>query len=119
MTSIVYRWEGNGLARVLEAANTQSGPKKNTALRRAINHTGRKAFTRTKRELSRPIGASQAVIVKYGKLNAVAASNGRLEYLIIARGGPIPLKHFERDRHAPVCGPIPGGTGKLIIRLSS
>lgn len=95
MATIQFRWEGNGLARITAAAETLAGPKKNVALRRAINHTGRKVFTRVKRELARQINTSQAMLIKYGKLRAVAASNGRLEYLIIASGGPIPLKHLR------------------------
>ena len=34
------------------------------------------------------------LIVKYGQVRKVRANNAALEYLIVSRGGPIPLKHF-------------------------
>jgi hypothetical protein len=57
MATLQFRWEGNGIARITAAANTLAGPQKNVALRRALNHTGRKVFTQVKRELGRQIGA--------------------------------------------------------------
>jgi len=65
MATITYHWTGNGIARLKTAAHALADDgKRHTVLRRAINHTGNKAFTRTKRELSKQIGASQSLILQ-------------------------------------------------------
>lgn len=94
MSTLSLRWTGNGIARIEAATKTLAGSGKQVALRRALNHTGDKANTRVLRTLSRQIGAPQTMIRKYGRITKIRASNAVLEYLIIARGGPIPLKHF-------------------------
>lgn len=95
MASLSIRWSGNGIARIEAATEALSSSKKYVALRRAINHTGDKTNTRVMRTLSRQIGATQAIIRRYGRISRVRANNAALEYLIISRGGPIPLKHFK------------------------
>lgn len=95
MTSLTLRWSGDGIARITTAAEALSGPKKTTALRRAINHTGDKTYTHTMRVLSEHIGTSQVMIRRYARVRPVRASNARLEFQIVAKGGPIPLKHFK------------------------
>lgn len=95
MAQIVINWTGNGIAKITAAAEKLAGSAKNVALRRALNHTGDKVFTRVKRTLSKQIGASQAMVMKYGKLRRIRANNSVLEYRIRSSGGPIPLKHFK------------------------
>lgn len=95
MAQLVIKWTGNGIARIRAAADTLAGPRKTAALRRAINHTGDKTRTQVMRALAHEIGASQTIIRKYGGVRARRASAGLLEYAIISRGGPIPLKHFR------------------------
>lgn len=95
---IVMSWQGNGIARLTFAADKLSGAQKNTALRRALNHTGDKTKTRVKRTLAQQIGTTQAVINKYGPIRVKRANSGLLEYQIICRGGPIPLKHFGANQ---------------------
>jgi hypothetical protein len=90
----VMHWQGNGIARLTYASEQLSSNKKNTALRRALNHTGAKTFTIVKRTLQQQIGAPQHIILRYGRIRPVRASGGLLEYQIVSRGGPIPLKHF-------------------------
>lgn len=89
------RWSGNGLARLTAATEKLAGPQKVTALRRALNHTGGKVTTRTKRELSQQIGAPQTAIMKYGKVKPKLATSSNLEFQVVSNGGPIPLKHFK------------------------
>lgn len=88
-------WSGNGIARLTVAADALAGAKKNTALRRALNHTGDKTFTIVKRTLQKQIGAPQHVILRYGRIRTQRANTGALVYQIVAKGGPIPLKHFS------------------------
>ena len=95
MPTIHFQWTGNGIARINAALDTLKSSRHHAAMRRAINHTGDRTFTIVKRTLSKQIGAPQRVIVQYGKVRTVRAGGGSLDYLIIARGGPIPLKHFR------------------------
>lgn len=94
MPTIYFRWSGDGIAKLEGAMEALAGPKKIAALRRALNHTGDRAFTIVKRTISKQIGASQAIIQRYGRLRSLKANATRLEYIIKADGGPIPLKHF-------------------------
>ena len=113
MAQITFRWTGDGIARLEAAMNKLEGPRKMAALRRALNHTGDKVFTRVKRELQTQIGAPQSVIVRYGKVRKVRASNAAMQYLIIAKGGPIPLKHFGARQGATGVSAAPWHNRKL------
>lgn len=95
MALISFTWEGSGIARLTVAAERLSGSQKVAVLRRALNHTGDRTFTTVRRTLSQQIGAPQHVIARYGKLRPLRASNAMLTYTIVAKGGPVPLKHFK------------------------
>lgn len=114
MATITISWSGNGITRleIATAALADDG-KRHSVFRRAINHTGDKAFTRVKRELSREIGASQSVIMKYGRISKHRASGGLLQFLIVSRGGPIPLKHFRATQNAAGVSASPWNNRKL------
>jgi hypothetical protein len=114
MASITFRWTGDGIARLkTAAASLADNGKRNTAFRRAINHTGDKAFTRTKRELAAQIGASQSIILRYGKIRKARAFGSNLEFQIIAKGGPIPLKYFKARQGAGGVSASPWNHRKL------
>lgn len=67
MATLTFRWTGNGIARLATAAHALAdNDKRRSAFRRAINHTGNKAFSRTRRELSRQLGTTQSIISRYG-----------------------------------------------------
>lgn len=114
MAQISIHWSGNGLAR-LKAAVDKLGNEgqSRTVLRRALNHTGNKAFTIVKRTLAQQIGASQAAILKYGKVRKVPATSAALEFLIISKGGPIPLKHFKARQVASGVSAAPWRNRKI------
>lgn len=114
MAMISFRWTGDGVARLKTAAAALADRgKRDTAFRRAINHTGNKAFTRTKRELSKQIGASQSLILRYGKIRKAKAFGSNLEFQIIAKGGPIPLKYFRARQGAGGVSASPWNQRKL------
>lgn len=94
MPTIVFRLDGDGVSRLTVAMEKLAGPKKTAALRRALNHTGDRAYTIVKRTISKQIGAPQSIIQRYGRLRPRKASSALLEYVIRSDGGPIPLKHF-------------------------
>ncbi|KAB2942949.1 MAG: hypothetical protein K8F92_14815 [Hyphomicrobium sp.] len=93
--SLIIRWHGDGIAKVMAATEKLAGPQRVKVLNRAINHTGDKVFTLVRRTLSKQIGAPQRAIEIYGKLHKSRSSWGTLTYTIWCTGGPIPLKHFR------------------------
>lgn len=96
MATISISWTGNGLQRLTVAAeHLEDDGTRHKVFRRAINHTGDKAFTRVKRELSKEIGTTQSIIMKYGHIKKYRASGGGLRFEIVSRGGPIPIKNFK------------------------
>ena len=94
ITTIQARFDGDGIARLI-AGMDRLHNRTPDALRRALNHTGDKARTAVKSALGKQIGAPQAALVKYGGFRSVRANFARLDYQIVADGGPIPLKHFR------------------------
>lgn len=112
MATLTIRFEGDGITRLV-GAMTQLSNRVPDAMRRALNHTGDKARTRVKRALSQQIRAPQAAIVQYGKMRTERANYGRLEYAIIAAGGPIPLKYFRPNQTARGVSAAPWGNRKV------
>lgn len=95
MAQVIVRFEGDGLRRMTIGANRLASEDLRHAYRRAINHTGGKAFTQVKRALSRQTGLTQRDVVRYGNLRARRANFGSLEFAILASGGRLPLKAFD------------------------
>lgn len=94
ITTITFRIEGHGLSRVTAAIDTLAGTsRQKAALRRALNHTGDKAYTLVRRELSMVMGLKQADLQRRG-LSRRRANSADMMYQIVGRGGFIPLKDF-------------------------
>lgn len=60
---------------------------------RALNHSGRKAFTRVKRKVAREMGVKQQVAAR--QMTKRAAYQGRLVFDISGRGRHMTLEHFS------------------------
>ncbi len=95
MAALTMHWQGDGIRKLTIAAEKLGSAKKNTVLRRAVNHTLDKVHTAVLRALAQQIGAPQNVIKRYGKITKVRANNATLTAIIRCSGGPIPLKHFK------------------------
>ena len=65
------------------------------ALTRAINHTGGKAFTATKRAGAKQVGLTQKKLVGLGGIDKRKANFSSLSYQIRSRGQTLSLKHFK------------------------
>ncbi len=113
MAALTMHWSGDGIPRLSIAMERLSGNQKNTALRRALNHTGDKVHTIVLRTLSKQIGAPQNVIRRYGKISKQRAAGTGLTYTIRANGGPIPLKHFRAYQTAKGVSAAPWNNRKL------
>lgn len=114
MAMISFRSTGNGVARMKTAAAALADTdKRGRAFRRALNHTGNKAFTRTKRELSKQIGELQSLILRYDKIRKAKAFGSDLKFEIIAKDGPIPLKYFRARQGAGAISASPWNQRKL------
>ncbi|MFM2445593.1 MAG: Aurantimonas phage AmM [Pseudomonadota bacterium] len=103
---IYIHWrDKSGIAIITHAMQAIEGQRAQAALRRAINHTGNKAFTRTRREISRVSSVPQKVLTqgdgKHGpRLTKRPASGGSLEYVITGSGKAIRIKHYSPRRMA-------------------
>lgn len=95
MATIAFKWDGRGIARLTAAAEKLEGPRKRAALRRAVNHTGDKTFTVVRRALAKEMGLTQASLAERGLKKPRRATDARLTYEIIGKGGFIPLKEFS------------------------
>ena len=65
------------------------------AYRRALNKTGDKAYTRVIRAVGKQTGLKRAQVIKYGDVKKRRASYSRLDFEIVSRGLPIPLREFS------------------------
>lgn len=98
MAAISYQWRGDGIARLIATADILAGPKKTTALRRAVNHTGRKTFTQVKRTLAKQMGlASQRMLANGRTLRPIPATGASLEFVIRSTGRAVPAKEFKHS----------------------
>ncbi len=68
------------------------------AFRRAINHTGAKARTRTVRALAKQMGLKQSVVRT--RIEERKANYERLEYVLKGSGEPLSLKEFGAKQFA-------------------
>lgn len=94
MTTITVKFDGDGITKLV-GAMTGLQNRVPDAMRRALNHTGAKAFTQVKRALGKQLVTNQAAIIDYGKVRPIRANYSRLEFKIVSTGGVIPLKHFR------------------------
>lgn len=113
MTTITFRWQGDGIARLAAAAAQLDGPGKRTALRRAVNHTGDKTFTVVRRVLAKEMGLTQADLQRRG-LTRRRANDADLMFQIIGRGGFIPLKDFAARQGARGVSAAPWGIRRMF-----
>lgn len=113
MTTIAFRWEGNGIARITAAVEKLEGSRARSALRRAVNHTGDKTFTVVRRVLAKEMGLTQADLVKRG-LTRQKASEATLSYAIVGRGGFIPLKDFKARQGRRGVSAAPWGVRRMF-----
>lgn len=96
MATITFQWTGDGIARVIGATEALHGSRKFAALRRAVNHTGDKAYTLVKRTLAKQMGLSSHALLKDGRALAKRrASGASLEYQIVSTGRAIRMKEFR------------------------
>lgn len=99
MATLTFRWTGNGIARLTTAAHALAdNDKRRRAFRRAINDT---PATRRSRAPGASFQGSSARRNRSSLDMEAAQSEGlgaTLEYLIIAKGGPIPAKHFRPNQ---------------------
>lgn len=110
--NIHARFSGDGIERLLAAASALSNRVPDAA-RRALNHTGSKAYTAVRRALSQQIKAPQRALVDYGKLRTRRANFGALQFQIVSSGGPIPLKHFRPSQTSKGVSAAPWGNRKV------
>lgn len=99
--TLYVQWNNKtGITSIREAINSIADtPRAHAALRRAINHTGNKTFTRVRREISRVSSVPQKILTqgdrKYGpRLTKRPASGGHLRFEITGSGKAIRIKHF-------------------------
>lgn len=113
MTTIAFKWQGNGIARLTAAVDKLEGPRKRAALRRAVNHTGDKTFTVVRRVLAKEMGLTQADLQRRG-LSKRKANDASLTYSIIGRGKHIPLKDFAARQGARGVSATPWGIRRMF-----
>lgn len=97
MAEITIHWQGDGLARMKAAITLLAGKNDPEPLRRALNHTGDKAYTLVRRLIAQHTRVPVRMIDKYGamKKRRAAVKGTGLEYRIEATGKGIPLKVFK------------------------
>jgi hypothetical protein len=76
----------------LERTFRQFGTKAPGAIRRAVNHTGKKADTQVVRALTKQTGLKRKVIRK--AVHRVPAMAGGMVYILRSSGGNVGLKYF-------------------------
>lgn len=86
---------GNAHEQFEQAVEALGSKKAHKAARRAVNHTGRKAFTRVKRAGAKQVGLTQKKLIELGAIEKRRASGGGLSYEITSSGKPLSLKHFK------------------------
>lgn len=113
MSTITFKWQGNGIARLTAAMEKLEGPRKRKALRRALNHTGDKTFTIVRRVLAKQMGLTQGDLMRRG-LSKRRANESSMTYEIIGRGGFIPLKDFRARQGARGVSAAPWGERRMF-----
>lgn len=114
MSGLAYSWRGDGIARITAAIDA-IGPEKGRIVQmRAINRTGDRTFTETRRAVARQVGLPQGLTVSLGGLRKVKASASTLEYQIVSRGGFIPLRYFGPKQAAIGVSAAPWGRREVF-----
>ncbi len=112
--AIAITIKGSGLPRFEEAVAALGSTKATRAYRMALNTTGKRVFTQVKRTVAKQMGASQALVVKYGHLRRVPASGVSLETRIESAGGYIPLMDFSARQTSKGVTASPWGQRRLF-----
>lgn len=86
---------GNAHEQFEQAVEALGSKQAHKAARRAVNHTGRKAFTRVKRAGAKQVGLTQKKLIELGAIEKRRASGGGLSYEITSSGKALSLKHFK------------------------
>lgn len=98
MTQIVLKWEGDGIARITAALDGLVEGRARQALRRAVNHTGDKTYTATRRALAEQMGISAQKLLSQGRyLRKRLATDASLTYNIESSGKAIRAKEFRHN----------------------
>ncbi len=111
---LTKHWEGRGIQQMRDAVSKVDGKTGRTAYRRAVNHTGRKAFTVVKRAVSKQVGLSQARIVALGKLKKFLARGSNLDFVIHSSGQHLSLKEFKPHQTVKGTKASPWGTRRVF-----
>ncbi len=111
---IRMHWTGDGITKIAAATRKLEGRTAYTALRRAVNHTGDRTFTAVKRAVANQAGVSQSIAVDKGGIRKRRANASALEYLIISKGGYLPLRYFKPTQLSKGTKASPWGSRKLF-----
>jgi hypothetical protein len=89
-------WSDRGIFRMEAALAELKGSRRVAAARRALNHTGDKAYTAVKRAVTKQMGLASQNVFKDGRaLRRRRASNALLQYEIESTGRAIRMKEFR------------------------
>ena len=92
--TVVIRWEDrSGLERMARGFRGLSDAKLNGAFAQALNHTGGKARTQVRRNLTKQTGLPRKTIVAAVKERRAQSSN--LRHVLASQGGNIRVKFFS------------------------
>ncbi len=97
----------------LERTFRQVGPKMTGAIRRAVNHTGKKADTQVVRMLRVQTGLKRKVIRK--AVHRRPALAGGLTYVLQAAGGNVGLKYFGAHETKRGVSAAPWGKRRVYV----
>ena len=105
------RIDTDGLDEVARA-HDEAGRQAPKIISRALNRTGDSAFTKVKRIVAKLMGVAQKIVAK--ATTKVRASPARLEYLMIGRGSPLPLRDFKARQTAKGVSAAPWGVRRVF-----
>lgn len=114
MAIIHAKWQGNGIFRMEAALEKLASPRRVSAVRRALNHTGDKVFTAVKRAVAKQVGVTQKVVVAKGGLRKSRASTTNLTYTIYSSGRHLSLKEFNARQIGAGTKASPWGKRRLF-----
>ena len=96
MATLTVSFDGDGIARMSGALNALAGARKEAALRRALNHTGDKAYTLVRRTLTKQMGLPNQRLFKDGRtLVKRRAMGASFEFQIVSHGRAVRAKEFR------------------------
>lgn len=96
MPTINIRWDGNGMELMNQAMRTLGDERGTRAYARAVNHTGRKAYTQIRRTLANQVGLPVGRTESLGRMKKRATYGTAPSFEISSSGVPLSLqKHFR------------------------